>query len=77
MAKKEILGIVSSNSGKKTIIVVTTTRKPHPNYGKVVTRTKKFMAHDEENKCELGNLVIIEECAPISKKKSWNLKKIF
>lgn len=77
MAKKKIIGIVVSNSAKKTIVVVTTIRKQHPKYGKVVLKTKKFMAHDEKNEGTLGALVEIEQCAPISKKKTWNLKQIF
>ncbi len=76
MVKKEIIGIVVSNNVEKTIVIATTVRKQHPKYEKVVIQTKKFMAHDNKNECKLGNLVIIEECAPISKKKTWNLKKI-
>lgn len=76
MARKERVGIVISNKAEKTIVIATTTREQHPKYGKIVIKTKKFLAHDEKNECCLGNLVIIEECAPISKYKAWTLKKI-
>lgn len=76
MARKERIGIVTSIKCEKTIVIATTIRQQHEKYKKVVIKTKKFMAHDEKNECQLGNVVIIEECSPISKNKSWTLKKI-
>jgi small subunit ribosomal protein S17 len=48
----------------------------HPKYGKTLIKTKKYMAHDETNQCKSGDLVLLEESAPISKNKKWNLKEI-
>jgi small subunit ribosomal protein S17 len=73
---KERIGIVVSNKPNKTIIVSIQTRYQHAKYGKILVKTKRYMAHDEENSCESGDLVILEDCAPISKNKKWKLKKI-
>jgi small subunit ribosomal protein S17 len=76
MAKKKHLGIVVSNNSKKTIIVITKIRYQHPKYVKTLVKTKRLMAHDETNLCSIGDLVLIEESAPISRRKVWVLKEI-
>lgn len=74
--KKERIGIVVSNSTDKTINVAVESRFPHPKYKKIITRTKKYMAHDEKNSCKLGDIVLLEESRPLSRKKRWILKQI-
>jgi small subunit ribosomal protein S17 len=76
MVKKERIGIVVSNKNEKTIIIVIQTRYQHPKYGKTVVKTKRYMAHDEQNIANPGDLVLLEESPPISKNKKWKLKKI-
>lgn len=76
MAKKEKLGIVISSKSQKTIIVAIQIRYQHPKYTKTLIKTKHYMAHDETNVCKSGDLVLIEEVAPISKNKRWVLKEI-
>ena len=69
-------GRVSSNKMQKTITVVVERQVQHPLYGKFIRRRTKLHAHDETNECGLGDLVLIEECRPLSKRKSWRLQKI-
>ena len=76
MAKKERIGIVVSNKPQKTIVVAIQTRYQHPKYGKILIKTKRYMAHDEENKCNSGDLVLLEESPPFSRQKKWILKKV-
>ena len=76
MAKKERIGIVVSDKADKTLVVAIQMRYQHPKYGKTLLKTKKYMAHDEENKCKSGDLVLLEESSPISKNKKWVLKEI-
>lgn len=76
MVKKERIGIVVSNKPEKTIIVAIQTRYQHPKYNKTLIKTKRYMAHDEQNRCESGDLVLVEESAPISRTKRWKLKEI-
>jgi small subunit ribosomal protein S17 len=76
MAKKERIGVVVSSKSEKTIVVAIQTKYQHPKYGKTLIKTKKYMAHDAANKCKSGDLVLLEESAPISKNKKWNLKEI-
>jgi len=76
MVKKERIGIVASNKNDKTITVVVQTRYQHPKYGKTLLKTKRYMAHDAENQCNPGDIVLLEESIPISRHKKWNLKKI-
>jgi small subunit ribosomal protein S17 len=73
---KERIGIVVSNKPNKTIVVAIQTRYQHAKYGKILVKTKRYMAHDENNSCQSGDLVIVEDCAPISKHKKWKLTKI-
>jgi small subunit ribosomal protein S17 len=76
MVKKERIGIVASNKNEKTIVVVVQTRYQHPKYGKTLLKTKRYMAHDELNQCKPGDIVLVEESAPISRHKKWKLKKV-
>jgi small subunit ribosomal protein S17 len=76
MSKKERIGIVVSNKNEKTITVVIQIRYQHPKYKKTLIQTKRYMAHDENNECKAGDLVLIEESAPYSKQKKWKLKEI-
>ena len=69
-------GTVVSNKMDKTITVLVERRIKHPLYGKYIKRSKKLHAHDEENQCQEGDLVTIEETRPISKTKSWKLSTI-
>ena len=70
------VGIVTSNKMDKTIVVATEESVRHALYGKSVKRTKKFMAHDEENACGIGDKVRIMETRPLSKNKRWRLVEI-
>ena len=73
MPKRILQGVVVSNANEKTAVVRIERRVAHPMYGKVVRLTKKYHAHDEDNACEVGEVVRIEECAPISRKKRWRV----
>jgi small subunit ribosomal protein S17 len=70
------VGVVTSNKMNKTIVVAVERRVPHPLYKRTVTRTKKFMAHDETNTCQIGDTVAIEESRPLSRHKRWRLKEV-
>ena len=74
--RKERVGLVSSNSMDKSIVVSVERRVKHPVYGKFVKTTSKFVAHDEKNTCSVGDLVSIMETRPISKNKCWRLVKV-
>ena len=74
--RKTRVGEVVSNKMKKTIVIETTTRVPHPKFGKIVKHVKKFYAHDEEQKAQVGDLVRIAETRPLSKLKRWRLVEI-
>ena len=76
MPIKERSGIVVSNKMEKTIVVSIENRITHKKYGKVISRTKKYKVHDEENQCQIGDVVTIIETRPLSKTKHWNLKII-
>jgi small subunit ribosomal protein S17 len=76
MARKERIGIVVSNKPQKTIIVAIQTRYAHPKYGKILVKTKRYMAHDEENIGQSGDVVLLEESPPYSRHKKWVLKKV-
>ena len=69
-------GRVVSDKMQKTVVVAIERRVPHPVYGKMVTRTKKVKAHDEENQAKTGDLVRIAETRPLSKDKRWRLVEI-
>jgi small subunit ribosomal protein S17 len=74
--KPTLQGVVVSAAMNKTVVVRVDTRLVHPKYGKVITRSTKFKAHDENQVCSLGDKVLIQECRPLSKTKSWNLVEI-
>tara|TARA_Y100001934_G_scaffold222132_1_gene265042 strand:+ start:1778 stop:2038 length:261 start_codon:yes stop_codon:yes gene_type:complete len=69
-------GRVISSSRDKTITVLIERKVKHPLYKKIMRRSTKLQAHDQENSCSTGDLVTIQECKPISKTKSWNLLKV-
>ena len=69
-------GLVVSSVRDKTITVVIERTIKHPLYKKILRRSTKLHAHDKDNQCEIGDLVTIQECKPISKTKSWNLLSI-
>jgi len=74
--RKERIGIVVSNKMSKSIAVAVRRKVKHPIYGKFITRTKKYIAHDEENTCGIGDTVKIMETRPMSKCKNWRLVEI-
>jgi small subunit ribosomal protein S17 len=76
MSTKERVGVVVSDKPNKTIVVSVQTRYQHPKYGKILLKTKRYMAHDEENQCISGDIVLLEESRPLSKNKKWRLKEI-
>ncbi len=75
MTKRILQGEVVSNKNDKTVVVKVQRRFRHPFYGKVISRSKKYHAHDEKNKFKEGEKVSIIECKPISKKKTWQVMK--
>ncbi len=74
--KNQKIGEVVSTKMDKTIVVEVTRRVPHPLYRRIVSRKKKFLAHDEEGKAHIGDRVRIIECRPLSKRKCWTLDAI-
>ena len=74
--RKERIGVVSSNKMEKSISVVVERKMKHPIYGKFVNKSRKFIAHDENNECNEGDLVKIMETRPLSKNKNWRLVEI-
>jgi len=73
---KQKIGIIISNTVNKTKIVLVENKYVHHQYKKIVKKSKHYMIHDEKNISKLGDIVSIEECAPISKNKNWKLKEI-
>ncbi|MBF2002295.1 MAG: 30S ribosomal protein S17 [Synechococcales cyanobacterium C42_A2020_086] len=71
MAVKQRVGLVVSDKMDKTVVVAVENRAPHPKYRKIVVRTKRYKVHDEENKCQVGDRVRIEETRPLSRTKRW------
>ena len=69
-------GRVASNKMDKTIVVVAETRVPHPVYGKIMRKSARFKAHDERNEANIGDVVRIAECHPLSREKRWRLVEI-
>jgi len=74
--RKERSGKVVSNKMDKSITVLVESRTKHPIYGKFLTKSTKFMAHDENNECGIGDTVRIMETRPLSKSKNWRLVEI-
>jgi small subunit ribosomal protein S17 len=73
MPKRVLQGTVVSDKTDKTVVVLVERKVKHPLYGKIIRRSKKYHAHDEENVIKAGETVRIEECAPISKLKTWRV----
>ena len=69
-------GVVVSNKADKTVVVKVERKIQHPLYGRTVKQSKKYMAHDEANTCNIGDLVRIVECRPLSKQKRWMVLEI-
>lgn len=76
MAIKERIGTVVSDKMDKTIVVSIENKITHKKYGKVISKTKRYKVHDENNECNIGDYVIISETRPLSKTKRWTLKEI-
>jgi small subunit ribosomal protein S17 len=74
--RKERIGVVTSNMMEKSIVVAEVKRVKHPMYGKFVLKTKKYVAHDDKNDCNVGDTVKIMETRPMSKSKCWRLVEI-
>lgn len=74
--RRRLVGVVVSDKMDKTIVVMVERRKAHPLYKKYYTRRKKFLAHDEQNECRVGDVVQIMETRPLSRRKRWRLVKI-
>lgn len=73
MPKRILQGTVVSDACDKTVTVLVERRVKHPVFHKIVRKSKKFMAHDELNACKKGDTVRIQECRPISKRKTWEI----
>ena len=74
--RKEVVGNVVSNRMNKTIVVQVVRRRSHPLYTRVISKAKKFYAHDEKNEAHIGDVVRLEETRPLSKLKRWRLKEV-
>ncbi len=74
--RRERIGVVISDKMEKSITIVVKTKAKHPVYGKFVSKTSKFVAHDEKNDCNIGDTVKIMETRPLSKSKNWRLVEI-
>jgi small subunit ribosomal protein S17 len=75
-AARTATGTVVSNRMDKTITVLIERRVQHPVYGKIIRRSSKLHAHDEENTCGIGDTVTVSECRPLSKSKTWMLQSV-
>jgi len=73
---RTLVGQVVSDKMHKTITVLVSRKVKHPKYGKYIKRSTKLHVHDEENSCQIGDIVAISECRPISKTKAWRLHHI-
>lgn len=74
--QRSVRGVVMSNKMNKSITVLIERQVKHPLYKKIIKRSTKLKAHDEQNECNEGDTVVIEECRPISKTKSWRLVEV-
>ncbi|MCE5253535.1 MAG: 30S ribosomal protein S17 [Actinomycetia bacterium] len=75
-AQRERQGVVVSDKMDKTIVVEVSAVKPHAEYKKVVRRTDRLKAHDEQNEARVGDTVLVRECRPLSRDKTWRLVKV-
>ena len=73
MPKRAFLGKVVKDAKDKTVVVYVERRVMHPVYKKFIRRSKKYMAHDEDNRCKAGDMVRIRECRPLSRRKRWEI----
>ena len=73
---RTLTGRVISNKMNKTITVLVERRVKHPIYGKFITRSTKVHAHDEENQCQIGDMVLVQQSRPLSRTKAWSLFKV-
>jgi small subunit ribosomal protein S17 len=73
MPRRVMQGVVVSDKPNKTVIVRVERRVQHPMYKKIIVRSQRFAAHDEDNRCKVGDIVRIRECRPISKTKTWEV----
>ena len=73
---RSVTGIVTSNKMEKTITVKIERKVPHPLYKKYIRKSTKVHAHDEENQCQIGDVVTVQQCRPVSKSKTWRLVKV-
>ncbi|MCP5245259.1 MAG: 30S ribosomal protein S17 [Burkholderiales bacterium] len=73
---RTLSGKVTSNKMDKTVTVLVDRRVKHQLYGKIISRSKKYHAHDEVNSSQIGDIVLIEECKPVSKTKTWRVIKV-
>ena len=74
--KRTVQGLVTSSAGDKSATIMIERRIKHPIYGKFIKRSTKLHIHDEANECNKGDTILVEECRPMSKTKSWKLVKI-
>jgi len=74
--RKEKIGIVKSNKMDKSIVVAVMRKVKHPKYGKFLSQTSTFVAHNEKNECSIGDTVKIQETRPLSKTKNWRLVEV-
>ncbi|HWN29851.1 MAG TPA: 30S ribosomal protein S17 [Burkholderiales bacterium] len=75
-SKRTLSGRVVSDKMDKTVTVLVERKVRHPLYGKIITRSKKYHAHDEKNEFHEGDVVLIEECRPMAKTKAWRVSKL-
>jgi len=76
MPVKQQIGVVISTKMQKTIVVKIENKYLHPIYSKTMLKTKKYLAHDDLEECNIGDQVLVQECRPLSKRKRWKLVKI-
>ena len=73
---RTLTGTVVSDKMNKTVTVLVERKVKHPLYGKIMVRSKKYHAHDENDECHAGDVVLIEECRPLAKTKAWRVAKL-
>jgi small subunit ribosomal protein S17 len=75
-AMRTLTGIVVSDKMDKTVTVLVERKVTHPLYGKIIRRSQKFHVHDEKNECHSGDIVLIQECRPLSRTKNWRVTQL-
>ena len=73
---RALTGTVVSDKMSKTVTVLVERKVKHPLYGKIIRLSKKYHAHDENNECNIGDVVVIEECRPLSRTKAWKVTRL-